>query len=61
MTTKKPTPLPISELSLRDFFAAQALAWCMENTGATATWRQEAADEAYTMADAMLAERTKQL
>jgi len=40
-------------MSLRDYFAAHALA------GVNATTEQEAARRAYEVADAMLAERTK--
>ena len=58
----KPTitlPLPISELTLRDYFASAALPWCMENMSAIKTWREEAASDAYQMADVMLVERAK--
>lgn len=61
MATKK-LPLPIAELTLRDYFAGQAM------QGIFITWlddkrREQVSDLAsmsYMMADAMLAERGKQ-
>ena len=63
-----PDPAPVRVLdfpdTLRDELAISALPWCMENFGIDDTstgrnWKQVAADEAYSMADAMLEARNK--
>ena len=46
-------------MSLRDYFAGQALA-TMDTGGYTLLGMQSAAQRAYNLADAMLAERKKQ-
>jgi len=69
MTTKKPVPLPISELTLRDYFAAAAMEATMLNDEEQKFWATEydgvpvmqkfTAERAYSMADAMMAARLK--
>lgn len=49
-------------MTLRDYFAAQALTGCLANidrSHANLPTNKELADEAYALADAMLAERGK--
>jgi len=65
----KPKPLPISALTLRDWFAGQALEALLTGQALEAllktaqgeicgrTWQQVAADESYVQADAMMEAR----
>ena len=46
-------------MTLRDYFAGQALAGILANPNWVGSW-QDAAKHAYLSADAMLAERTKE-
>ena len=59
MTAKKPVPLPISELTLRDYFAAAALQGTMAGDIDSVYTSEKSASIAYKHADAMLAERAK--
>ena len=58
-----PSPLPAEsdglKVGLRDYFAGQALA-TMDTGGYTLLGMQSAAQRAYNLADAMLAERQKE-
>jgi hypothetical protein len=61
MTKKKETPLPISDITLRDYFAAKALGsllnvLAIKNLEVTP---ENIAALAYKRADAMLEERSK--
>jgi len=44
---------------LRDYFAAQALPFCLQEFGGNADDQRQYAEAAYQIADAMLAERAK--
>lgn len=44
-------------MSLRDWFAGQALPWCLAEFGGNAEDQRQFAEAAYQIADAMLAER----
>ena len=46
-------------MSLRDYFAAQALPFCLAEFGSNAEDQRQFAEAAYQIADAMLAERSK--
>lgn len=46
-------------MSLRDYFAGQALAWCVAEFGGNADDMTQPAEAAYQIADAMLDEREK--
>lgn len=48
-----------SGMTLRDYFAAKAIHWCLDDLPGMADWAEEAAKSAYKIADAMLAERAK--
>ena len=56
MTTKKPAPLPISELTLRDYFAAEVIGLLFIES---ANSLEDDAAAAYRLADVMLAARLK--
>ena len=58
MTTKKPAPMPISDLTLRDFFAAHAMQGAMA-ADANGSSHSVVVRLAYQHADAMLLERAK--
>ncbi|ASQ10197.1 hypothetical protein CDO22_17920 [Sinorhizobium meliloti] len=49
--------VPASNLTVRDWFAGQALAGFMANTNRPTTYARDDADWAYTIADAMIAAR----
>ena len=51
------TPVPLSEMTLRDFFASQAMQ--ADLTGYEGSCWGRVAKEAYEMADAMMKERMK--
>jgi len=56
----KTKPLPISALTLRDWFAGQALEALLKTAQGEIcgrTWQQVAADESYVQADAMMEAR----
>jgi len=59
MTTKKPLPLPISKLTLRDFFAAHAMQGAMAADTNNNYAHGVVVRFAYQHADAMLVERLK--
>ena len=60
MTTKKPAPLPISELTLFDWYAAFAMQALIEKFSVeSAVGPAVITHRAHEMADAMLAERPK--
>ena len=44
-------------MDLRDYFAARAMPWFMENVAAGEEWRSNAAKLAYSMADEMIKAR----
>lgn len=46
-------------MSLRDWFAGQALFFCLREFGGNAEDQRQYAEAAYQIADAMLVERTK--
>lgn len=54
-----PDGAPVLGMSLRDYFAAVALAKCLEEVWGEEDGMPSAAADAYQIADAMLAERAK--
>ena len=59
MTKKKETPLPISDITLRDYFAAKAMGDVLVSKHIVTMKYSELASGAYKIADAMLEERSK--
>lgn len=51
--------LPISGLSVRDYFAAKCLPAIYDDSLGGPDWRDDVANEAYQLADAMLKAREK--
>jgi hypothetical protein len=51
---------PESGMSLRDWFAGQALPWCLAEFGGNAKGMTQPVEASYQIADAMLAERNKE-
>lgn len=49
--------LPHTGMSLRDYFAAQVLPWCLAEFGGNAEDQKQPTEAAYQIADAMIAAR----